>query len=196
MIPGSGDLIKEIEDGVALLIYDLPSPRQGFNGVNDRKTSGVYRAWKSWYEKVSDRLSSLGYKIQYSVVMVPYNEKTIKEVEALKQYADYSLKKLWDIDRDGVIPRRQADIKLIVFKPSSRQDAEALLSVFKATLKESLEHLRDLIKAWLKEKKPKEYMESKTREYLKKVRGQDKLNLLERDQELKQLLAEIDVLSS
>ena len=171
MAPGSGDLIKEIEDGVALLIYDLPSPGQGLNASdkNYERIRSVLKAWKSWYEKVSDRLSALGYKIQYSVVVVPYNEKTIKEVEALKQYADYSLKKLWDIDRDGIIPRRQADIKLIVFKPSSRQDAEALLTVFKATLKESLEHLRDLIKAWLKEQRPKEYMESKTREYLKKI---------------------------
>jgi len=188
-------LIKEIEDGIALLIYDLPSPRQGFNGASNER-SEVYRAWKKWYEKVAERLSNLGYKIQYSVVIVPYNEGTLKEVEAVRQYADWSLKKLWSIDKEGIIPRRSADIKLIVFKPSSKQDAEELIGVFKAALKESLEHLRDLIKAWLREKKPKEYMESKTREFLKRIASQDKLNLLERDEELKKLLAEIDVLSS
>ena len=84
----------------------------------------------------------MGYKIQYSVVIVPYDENTMKEVEAVKQYADYGLKKLWSMDKEGIIPRRSPDIKLIVFKPSSRQDAETMLSVFKATLKESLEHLR------------------------------------------------------
>ena len=57
MTPGSGDLIRELEDGVALLIYDLPSPEQGLNASdkNDERIRDVLKAWKAWYEKVRER---------------------------------------------------------------------------------------------------------------------------------------------
>jgi hypothetical protein len=41
----------------------------------------LLKAWKNWYDSVSTRLSCLGYKLQYSVVVVSLDEKTLKEVE-------------------------------------------------------------------------------------------------------------------
>jgi len=185
----------DIGEGFGLLIYDLPAPKERPSREVRTERDKLLKAWKNWYDSVSTRLSCLGYKLQYSVVVVSLDEKTLKEVEEVRQYATESLEKLWEVDREGLIPRKRPDIKVVQFKPSSAKDAELLVQLFKQSLLESLQHLKDLIMAWLRDQKPKEYMEAKVRDYLRKLRSQDRLGMLEKDEELRQLLNEIEVLS-
>ena len=182
----------DVGEGFGLLIYDLPAPKERPSRSSHNE---LLKAWKNWYDSVSTRLSCLGYKLQYSVVVVPLDEKTLKEVEEVRQYATESLKKLWQMDRLKLIPRKRPDIKVVRFKPSSAKDAELLIQLFKQSLVESLQHLKDLMMAWLRDQRPKEYMEAKVRDYLRKLRSQDRLGMLEKDEELRQLLNEIEVLS-
>jgi hypothetical protein len=185
----------DIGEGFGLLIYDLPAPKERPSREVRTERDKLLKAWKNWYDSVSTRLSCLGYKLQYSVVVVSLDEKTLKEVEEVRQYATESLEKLWEMDRLKLIPRKRPDIKVVQFKPSSAKDAELLVQLFKQSLLESLQHLKDLIMAWLRDQKPKEYMEAKVRDYLRKLRSQDRLGMLEKDEELRQLLNEIEVLS-
>jgi hypothetical protein len=185
----------DIGEGFGLLIYDLPAPKERPSREVRTERDKLLKAWKNWYDTVSTRLSCLGYKLQYSVVVVSLDEKTLKEVEEVRQYATESLEKLWEMDRLKLIPRKRPDIKVVQFKPSSAKDAELLVQLFKQSLLESLQHLKDLIMAWLRDQKPKEYMEAKVRDYLRKLRSQDRLGMLEKDEELRQLLNEIEVLS-
>jgi len=185
----------DIGEGFGLLIYDLPAPKERPSREVRTERDKLLKAWKNWYDTVSTRLSCLGYKLQYSVVVVSLDEKTLKEVEEVRQYATESLEKLWEMDRLKLIPRKRPDIKVVQFKPSSAKDAELLVQLFKQSLLESLQHLKDLIMAWLRDQRPKEYMEAKVRDYLRKLRSQDRLGMLEKDEELRQLLNEIEVLS-
>jgi hypothetical protein len=186
--------IYKLEDGLGLIVYDLPAPSEKVGKNGNTEVAKILKAWKSWYDEISNKLNRLGYKLQYSVTVVPIKEETLKEFESIRQYAIESLEKLWEIDRLKLIPRKRPDIKLVQFKPSSPKDSELFVQLFKQYLFDSLKHLRDLLLAWVKEK-PAEYVERKTREYLAKLREQDKLGLLDKDEELKKLLAEIDVLS-
>jgi hypothetical protein len=185
----------DIGEGFGLLIYDLPAPKERPSREVRTERDKLLKAWKNWYDSVSTKLSCLGYKLQYSVVVVSLDEKTLKEVEEVRQYATESLEKLWEMDRLKLIPRKRPDIKVVQFKPSSAKDAELLVQLFKQSLLESLQHLKDLIMAWLRDQRPKEYMEAKVRDYLRKLRSQDRLGMLEKDEELRQLLNEIEVLS-
>lgn len=188
--------VYRLEDGLGLIVYDLPTPpiKPPKGAREDDEVVKIWKAWKRWYDEIATKLSKLGYKLQYSVTVVPIKEETLKEFESIRQYAIESLEKLWNADNLKLIPRKRPDIKLVQFKPSSPKDSELFVQLFKQYLFDSLRHLRDLLLAWVKEK-PAEYIERKTREYLTRLREQDKLGLLDKDDELKKLLVEIDVLS-
>jgi hypothetical protein len=188
--------VYKLEDGLGLVIYDLPTPpiKPPKEEKEGEEVVKIWKAWKRWYDEISTKLSKLGYKLQYSVTVVPVKEETLKEFESIRQYAIETLEKLWESDHLNLIPRKRPDIKLVQFKPSSPKDSELFVQLFKQYLFDSLKHLRDMLLAWVKEK-PAEYVERKTREYLTKLREQDKLGLLDKDEELRKLLAEIDVLS-
>ena len=75
-------------------------------------------------------------------------------------------------------------------------DYKVLEQMFRDHLKKSLETIKDYIIKKLKEerKDPKE-VNLKVREMLKRLRKQDRFELLEKDTELKKLLDLIDVLT-
>ena len=166
-------IIREVEEGLCLLVYDLPyDPRN--------------RRLVTWYKWACSVLRHLGYPIQYSVVLLP-----ISKVDEVEKAVDRVIRKLeWNGLKD-YIP--QVDVKVIRFSPKEREDLEALIDLFKSCLKESMEYAKREAMRKLKEE---DY--SKVREYLQKIlrnlKRQDALKLIERDEELKSLYASLSTL--
>ena len=170
------EVIKELQEGFVLLVYDLP--------YYDKD-----RFLKSWYDWATGRLRSLGYPVQYSVVLLPENrvKEALETVEAIKRKLE------WNGNRHLV---QYVNIRIIRFSTKSVEDAKALLDLFKESLKETLKYAKEEALKRLREGGDYE----KTRKYLQKIvrklQRQDALRLLQRDPELRQLYASLRVLQA
>ena len=189
---GSPD-VREIDESLIVVHYDLPVPRKknDSNGTLKR----LYSKWRTWYDSSCEKLRSLGYPIGYSVIIVDF--KTLPEVLKVSELIREKYRRLKLYDNDGVLPpESKIRIGIVRVKPYAKEDYKILEQMFRDYLKESLETIKDYIIKKLKEEKkdPKE-VNLKVREMLKRLRKQDKFGLLEKDAELKKLLDLIDVLT-
>jgi len=178
------ELIKELEEGTVILIYDIPYPPSS-------KQRKELAAWYSWYDWSTSLLRSIGYPLQKSVILV--SESKIKEIEEAKKRIErkrLSLIKSFGLD----IP--EPKIAVICFALKSKKDAEALLGIVKEWLKATLEAFVEYIEEQLREGKDRTALQRKVREFVKRIRKQDYLNLLLRDPELRRLATQLEILTA
>jgi len=192
-----GKLVKELEKGIAILVYDLPYPK-----YENREEQKKYRPWLSWYDWSTYRLRLLGYPLQYSVVLI--DESRIPQVEEVRKKINEkreNLNKAFGYD----IPEPQ--INVICFNFASRQDAETMLAIIREGLKSTLEAFIEDIEKKLEElegqsldDKERELKKSRlfnrVKEFVKKLKSQDFLDLLIRDSELRNLLLQLEILTA
>ncbi|RLE91592.1 MAG: hypothetical protein DRN04_12440 [Thermoprotei archaeon] len=176
------DLIRELEDGVALLIYDIPYPPADKN----RKELAP---WYSWYDWSTGKLRSCGYPLQYSVVLV--EEKRIPEIEKLVEQIESKRK---NINKTFKLKIPKANINIIRFRVKDKTSAEALFNIIKSILIESMKTLIEDIEEQLKEGKDKTKLQKRTKEFIARLRKQDFLNLLIKDPDVRKLLLQLEIL--
>jgi len=173
-VDSKDDIIKEIEEGFALLVYDLPY---------DPRNSKLV----SWYKWACSVLRFLGYPIQYSVVLLP-----VSKIGDAKRVIDKIVKKL---EWNGLKSYTQyVDVKIIRFTPKGKEDVTMLIELFKECLRDTMEYAkREAVK---KLREGEDYR--RVREYLRKIlsrlRKQDALKLIQYDEELKRLYASLSTL--
>jgi len=164
-------IIEEIQKGFVLLVYDLPY---------DKKL-------KSWYDWATSKLRSLGYPIQFSVVLMP--EYRIKEAIVV---VDKIKKKLeWNGFRKYI---DEVDVKIIRFSTKSPEDAKMMLDIFRELLRDTLKYAKEEAMRKLKEGEDYTKVKAYIQKVVSRIRKQDALKLIERDSELKQLYASLNVL--
>ena len=169
----SKDIIEEIQQGFVLLVYDLPY---------DRKL-------KSWYDWASSKLRALGYPIQFSVILMP--EDRVKEALIV---VDKVKKKLEWNGFKKYIP--YVDVRIIRFSARSREDAKMLLDLFREILRDTMKYAKEEALRKLKEGEDYSKVKAYLQKIMKRIKRQDALKLIERDEELKKLYASLTVLAA
>jgi len=177
------DLVRELESGIAMLVYDVPYPPS-------KGEVKKLRPWYSWYDWSTSLLRSLGYPIQYSVVLI---EET--RIEAVKEAVKKIEEKRQKLNESGfsIPPPR---VSVIRFSTKTREDAETLLTVIKEGLKTTLEAFVDDIKRQLEEGRDRTKLQKRVRAFIKKIRRQDFLELLLRDPEIRNLVLQLEILTA
>ncbi|RLE80742.1 MAG: hypothetical protein DRJ52_05670 [Thermoprotei archaeon] len=177
------ELVKELGEKTALLIYDIPYPPKA-----SRKELAP---WFSWYDWATSKLRALGYPIQYSVVLI--DEKNIPLVKQIVVQIDekrQSLNKAFGFN----IP--EPHISVVRFRVEDKESAEALFLLVKAILMESLKTFIEHVEEQLREGRDKTKLQKRVREFLSRLRKQDFLNLLLRDPELRRLALQLEILTA
>ncbi|RLE87418.1 MAG: hypothetical protein DRN04_18180, partial [Thermoprotei archaeon] len=142
---------------------------------------------KSWYDWATAKLRSLGYPIQFSVVLMP--EYRIKEAIVV---VDKIKKKLeWNGFRKYI---DEVDVKIIRFSTKSPEDAKMMLDIFRELLRDTLKYAKEEAMRKLKEGEDYTKVKAYIQKVVSRIRKQDALKLIERDSELKQLYASLNVL--
>lgn len=178
------ELVKELESGVALLVYDIPYPPKGCDAKK-------FRPWFSWYDWAASKLRALGYPIQYSVILIA--ESKMAHVRKLVDLIDdkrQALNRVFGLN----IPR--ASVNVIRFKAKTRDDTEALLGLIRQGLKATLQAFVEDIEAQIRSGKDKTSMQRRVRDFMKKLKNQDFLNLLLKDPELRSLMLQLEILTA
>jgi len=178
------ELIKELREKTALLVYDIPYPPSRA----DRKR---YSAWYSWYDWAAEKLRACGYPFQYSTVIV--EESRISEIEKLVQQIEEKRKNLNKAFDFNIPPAR---ISVIRFSIKDEASAKALLEVIRIGLKEVLEALLEDVKKQLEEGRDKTRLQKRIKNFIKRISKQDYLNLLVRDKELRSLILQLEILTA
>jgi len=187
-----------VDEGVVIVHYDLPVPRRRL--VSDNNDNGeaklLLARWRTWYDWATELLRKMGYPIGYSVVLT--DAQRLKEVYDASEKVRERYLKLKGLDKWDVLPDEdRIKIGIVRFKPATTEDFKILEVMFRDYLKESLETVKDYIVKKLKvEKKDPRDVNRRVREMLRRLREQDRFRLLERDEELKELLGLIDILTT
>jgi len=199
--PELDGVLEEISDGVLLLIYDLPTEepvktlmRNNHLSPRERgEAEFLAQRMRAWYKWAVSRLRWLGYPLQLSVVQLSKSS-----LPTAKRTIDYVLRRFelaTRYDRWGLYRDRRPDIKIIRLKPEREEDAKTLLDVARETLKGILLDLReDILRRLREEKQDPVDVYTRTKNVLRKVREMDGYRLLERDEELRGILASIEML--
>ena len=109
------ELVKELESGVALLVYDIPYPPKGCEAKK-------FRPWFSWYDWATSKLRALGYPIQYSVILIAESKMThVRKLVVLIDDKRQALNKVFGLN----IPRASVNVIRFKAKPQ-KQDEPAL----------------------------------------------------------------------
>jgi len=187
-----------VDEGVVIVHYDLPVPRRRLaSDDNDNyELKRLMARWRTWYDWATELLRKMGYPIGYSVVLT--DAQRLKEVYDAGEKVRERYLKLKGLDKWNALPDEdRIKIGIVRFKPATTEDFKALEVMFRGYLKESLETVKDYIVKKLKvEKKDPRDVNRRVREMLRRLREQDRFRLLERDEELKELLGLIDILTT
>ena len=181
------ELVRELEQGVALLVYDVPWPPR----PKDKSERKQLSPWFSWYDWATSMLRTLGYPLQYSVVLI--DEARVGEVEeAVRRIEDKrrSLNRAFGLD---IPPPR---VSVIRFSLKGREDAEALLAIVREGLKATLQAFIEDIERQLREGKDRTKVQERVKAFVGKLQRQDFLNLLLRDPELRNLVLQLEILTA
>jgi len=159
------EFVKELRDGLALLIYDIPYPPR--NG--DRK---ALSPWFSWYGWSTYRLRSLGYPVQYSVVLIDESriEAVLETIERIEQKRANLMKSF-----NLYIPEPRVNI--VRFSLKTREDAEALLSVIVEGLKSTLSAFVNDVEKSLREGRDRTRLQQRVKGFVKRIVGEPMLLL-------------------
>jgi len=177
-------VVKELEDGVCLLVYDVSYPPKGCDVKK-------FRPWFSWYDWATSKLRKMGYPLQYSVVIIPEDkipdvEKAVAEIEEKRRKVAEAL--------NVHIPR--ANVSVIRFQLKTKEDAEALLAIIREGLKAVIRAFVEDIERQLREGRDRTKLQKRVREFVRKIKSQDFLNLCIKDAELRNLMLQIEILTA
>jgi len=178
-------LIKELESNLALLVYDIPYPPKAV------KAKKNFTPWFSWYDWSTRTLRYMGYPLQYSVVVI--DEGSIEKVkEAIQRIED----KRESINKNFKLEIPEPDIRIVRFNLKTRADAEVLLEIIRKGLKQTLEAFIDDVESQLREGKDRTRIQERIKKFLKKIQRQDFLDLLIKDNELRNLILQLEILTA
>ncbi len=189
-----------VDEGIVIVHYDLPVPRRRLINNNDISNDNELRRlmarWRTWYDWATGLLRKMGYPIGYSVVLT--DARRLKEVYDASERVKKRYLKLKGLDKWSILPdENRIKIGIVRFRPATDEDFKALEVMFRDYLRESLETIKDYIIKKLKvERKDPKDVNRRVREMLKRLKEQDRFKLLERDEELRKLLALIDILTA
>ncbi|HDN01421.1 MAG TPA: hypothetical protein ENF42_00435 [Candidatus Bathyarchaeota archaeon] len=174
-----GDVLRELEDGLCLLVYDIPYPP-------DKS-----KAWLSWYDWSTRRLKSMGYSIQYSVVVIPESR-----ISAVLEIVNRINDKRMRLNKGFGLNIPEPRINIIRFNLKTRKDVESMASIIINGLKNTIEVFVKDIEEQIRNGKDKTRLQQRVKKFIENIKRKDFLNLLIIDPDLRKLIIELEILLS
>lgn len=177
------DIEKVLEKGVALLVYDIPYPP---SSIKRSEISG----WYTWYDWATNKLRMLGYPLQYSVVIISESDvgKVRDAISVIEEKRHYL--------RNNGIGIPEPNIKIIRFSPKTKEDSVILYQLLREWIFATLKTFIESIEEQIKEGKEQTTIEKRVKKFIKKIRKQDFLNIMLRDNEIRTLMLQLEILTS
>ncbi|MCD6563830.1 MAG: hypothetical protein J7K23_07970 [Thermoproteales archaeon] len=166
-----------------MLVYDIPYPPRSI------KRNAVSR-WYTWYDRSTNKLRTLGYPLQYSVVVV--SESDIGKVRDAIRVIEEKRRHL----RNNGIDIPDPNIKIIRFSPKTKEDSVILYQLLREWIFATLKTFIESIEEQIKEGKEQTTIEKRVKKFIKKIRKQDFLNIMLRDNEIRTLMLQLEILTS